>query len=302
MDSIAGDWRRIEHWLQAHAPQVLAGLNPGVAEEAFEQKEASIGVPLPEDFKASYRLHNGSRSRYALMGWTYFSSLSEVVGGEEGTYYGLLQDPRWAEQEPEYLADLLHPPLLIQPVWRHPLWLSFAIDGGDGEWCLDLAPARDGQVGQIMTWDHEVGPERVLFPSFAALLSTYADGLEAGLFLGLTPVLSIEQLTQRQARRRAFFQELSPAKPLLWQAIELAWASDLDESITAFRQVLHWEEATAEDRLFAYYGLVSLCITYSGHFSEAISAFAQWEVEAHGLPATHWVHEEVALVRPRVRR
>ena len=300
MDSIAGDWQRIEHWLQAHAPQVLAGLNPGVAEEALEQKEAAIGAPLPEDFKASYRLHNGSRSRYALMGCPDFYPLSGVAGGEEGVYYDLLQDPHWAESEPGFLEDLLHPPLLIQPVWRHPLWLTFAMDGGDGEWCLDLAPARDGQVGQIMTWDHEVGPERVLFPSFAALLSTYADGLEAGLFLGWSPALPIEQLTQIQARRQAF-QEPSPAKPLLWQAIERAWAFDEEESLAAFRQVLHREEATAEDRLFAYYGLISLRIT-SGHISEAISPFDQWEVEAQGLPATHWVHEEVALVRLRVRR
>jgi hypothetical protein len=176
--------------------------------------------------------------------------------------------------------------LLIQPVWRHPLWLNFAVGRGDEEWCLDLAPARDGQVGQIMTWHHEDGPDRVLFPSFAALLSTYADGLEGGLFLGLTPDLSIEQLTRLQARRRAF-QEPSPAKPLLWQAIELAWAGELDESLATFRQVLHREEATAEDRFFAHYGLISLCITYSGSFDEAISAFAKWEVEAQGLPAAH---------------
>jgi cell wall assembly regulator SMI1 len=305
MDSIASDWQRIEHWLQAFAPQVWAGLNPGIAEGAIQQEEAVIGVPLPEDFKASYRLHDGSRSVDSLTGGFNFSPLHNVVSGNEESYvHGLLQDPSWAENEPEYLADLLHPPLLIQPVWRHPLWLTFAIDGGDGEWCLDLAPARDGQVGQIITWDHEVGPERVLFPSFAALLSTYADGLEAGLFLGGPPQFPIEQLTHLEARRQAF-QEPSPAKPLLWQAIQRAWrslgsvypsvdVSDYEESMAALEEVLHWEEATIEDRLFASYCLISYYLTEGDH-DEASHALAQLEAEARVLPATHWVHEEVTL-------
>ena len=304
MDSIQNAWRRIDGWLKAYAPHVQQGLNAGVSEEEIQQKEAAIGVPLPEDFKTSYRIHNGSHSRYdgtsgsqyALMGCDAFYPLTRVVGGEAGVYQDLLQDADWASQTPGWVSDPTRQPLPVQPVWRHPLWLTFAEHLGWLEWCLDLAPAPGGHLGQIISWDHEDGPQEVLFSSFEELLSSYADGVEAGLWLGACGSVAALKQTQLKERRASFLSP-SPAKPVLLQAIQLAWSNSLDESLRRFGQVLQMPEASPEDRFQAYYGLICLTGIYPGGTSpkEAQHFLAQWEAETHTLPETHWARQELAL-------
>jgi hypothetical protein len=44
---------------------------------------------------------------------------------------------------------------------------------------VDLVPAPGGIIGQIIDWDHECGPSRVLFPGFTHLLAALADEVEA---------------------------------------------------------------------------------------------------------------------------
>jgi cell wall assembly regulator SMI1 len=80
---------------------------------------------------------------------------------------------------PEYLTDL-DP---IQPVWRHPAWLNLTSNGAGDNWCIDLAPLPEGHVGQIISFSHEIGPDCVIATSFQALLATFADELEAGIYV-----------------------------------------------------------------------------------------------------------------------
>ncbi len=63
MDTIQFLWQRIETWMSTYAPQSRQRLLPGASETDIQRAEAAIGILLPEDFKASYRLHNGG---YAL--------------------------------------------------------------------------------------------------------------------------------------------------------------------------------------------------------------------------------------------
>ena len=154
-------------------------------------------------------------------------------------------------------------------------------------------------MGQVIFWDHEVSVSKVLFPSFAALLSTYAEQLEADLYLGFSPLIELERLTHLSERRMAFLSP-SPAKPMLHQALKRVWESeDIDDDPTYFHQVLHMEEATPEDRFLAYYGLISLYETETSYPDDFTpSLFARLEAEASAMPQTHWIHEEVALLKP----
>ena len=293
MDSVLESWQRIDDWLEVHAPQVWKGLQPGVSKEEMHQAESIMGVTFPEEYRASYSIHNGSNRQYILMGQAEFISLHEVVERWK-MYQDLLQDGSWAQQKPERIAEITHPPLLIQPVWRHPKWISFLDMGGGDEWCLDLAPGPEGQEGQVLVWWHETGPDRVIFSNIAALLENYADGLEAGLYLGQPSQVCIWKLTHL-ATRRAVFLGPSRARPLLLKAIQLSWSSKLEESLSTFNQVLQMAEATPEDRFQAYYGLVTLGTIRMHHWGEAQSFFAQWEAEAGDMPDSHWVHQELAL-------
>jgi len=52
-------WERIEAWLKINAPEILNRLEPGASQAEIENTAAILGVEFPEDFKASYRIHNG---------------------------------------------------------------------------------------------------------------------------------------------------------------------------------------------------------------------------------------------------
>lgn len=297
MDSVIELWQRIDTWLQTFAPTRAADFGHGVSPDELAEAEATLGLALPADFKASYRIHNGAGGNgYLLMGYPDFYPLSSVVSSPEA-YRELLQDAEWAAKKPYWLKNQEHLP--VQPVWRHPAWLNFAGNGAGDHWCVDLAPAPDGFFGQVLSWGHEVSVDAVPFKSFEELLSTYADQLEAGLYLGHSPIIQVAELTHLQERRAAF-QQPSPAKSVLHQAIRSAWEhiQDIDEGLDTFRQVLQMETATPEDRFFAYYGLITWCLTEWGYDDEVPTLFAQLEVEAQSMPVTHWIHEEVTLLKP----
>jgi cell wall assembly regulator SMI1 len=67
MDTISQSWQRIDTWLLAFAPAYAAYLFPGVTAEALEEAEAKLGLTLPADFKASYRIHNGAQGSTSLL-------------------------------------------------------------------------------------------------------------------------------------------------------------------------------------------------------------------------------------------
>ncbi len=213
------------------------------------------------------------------MGYPDFYSLEYVHSFAE-IFHDLLQDPRWAGREPGFVSDPLRQSLPMKPVWCPAQWVTFAGDGSGYQWCLDLAPAPGGKWGQVTAWDHEDGPASVLFSGFELLLSTYADQLEAGLYLGHSPVIDLQELTHVQERHTAF-QKPTPAKSLLHQAIRRAWeeAEHIDRSLSAFRQVLQMEAATPEDRFFAYYGLITWCATEDGYWDKIPELFAKMRLK-----------------------
>lgn len=168
MDSIEQLWDRIETWLATHAPEIRNALEEGATEAEIEQAENTIGVTLPPDVKASFLRHRSFGPGDFLMGQSITYGLAEMVRGQQG-----LKERRAQEKRiPEYLSGP------IQPVWWHSLWLPLTGDGAGNLWCLDLAPAPGGQIGQVIDFDHEVGPTKVVATSFRELLATFADQLE----------------------------------------------------------------------------------------------------------------------------
>lgn len=82
MNSVQEAWARIEAWLGAHAPQVLARLPGPASEEQIAQFEALIGVRLPEDARQSFALHDGS-SGFGLVDGNELLSLERSAGDWE---------------------------------------------------------------------------------------------------------------------------------------------------------------------------------------------------------------------------
>jgi cell wall assembly regulator SMI1 len=191
-------WQRIESWLSRHAPHAWQMLRPGASKAEIQQAEVTLGITLPEDFKASCRIHNGGYALnlatetvmlpggYALNLTTEMTllPLEEVVS----TWQDLkdcLEDETWANTLPEHFKEdrSRWPTVPLQLVWWHPQWIPFGSDSAGNCCCLDLAPTKGGSVGQVIDWDHEVGPTEVLASSFLEVLSAFASDLEAGAYV-----------------------------------------------------------------------------------------------------------------------
>lgn len=146
-------WDRIHHWLDANAPAGYGRLRPGASEGEIRAAEAEMGLELPGDVVASFRIHDGQDAEPGL------------VGGE-GWWLASLRDAleanrRWTRHDP----TATHFPL--------------AWNGTSDYVFLDL---RDPRPGRLYVRRHECPDPFPLAASFRHWLDAFADELDAGAF------------------------------------------------------------------------------------------------------------------------
>jgi cell wall assembly regulator SMI1 len=277
-------WQRIERWLTAHAPDLLDELTPGTSEEELIQGEAALGVRLPEDFKALYRLHNGG---CLLPPWRERTlPLESMVQVRE-----MIKE--WDQDDDTFFSD--EPPGPVQPLRGHPEWIPFLWVGYGGEYlCLDLAPGLGGRTGQVILRPHEYDPARLVANSFEALIAQIADDLETDKYLSFGSSLEVRLTEGKAARdqaRRYDEQHASPGKELLDQASSAGEMTE-EERRLLYTQVLQMPLGSRVDRCRAYHELIWLHVKGQQR-SEAERLLTAFESEAHSLPSDHWVYDDL---------
>lgn len=161
MQTMQAIWDRIEAWLTIHAPEVMDNLLPGVDEDDIRDIETELGYTFPPDVHASLLIHNGTIDRFAdIWGLLNIDDILRQYQIHLSVLHSLQEDIMW---------------------WWYPHWLPLAYDGAGDLLCVDVAPKPGEHLGQIIEFDHEVGSDWIA-PSFQALLSNFADHLEAGKY------------------------------------------------------------------------------------------------------------------------
>jgi cell wall assembly regulator SMI1 len=149
-------WKRIHDWLDANAPEGYGDLRPGATENQISAAEQALGLDLPHDFKASYRIHDGQGNEPGLIGgegWCLLS-LEEMVE----------QWRRWCQFNPQNAC-------CVPVAW-----------GGTNDYVfLDLRPEA-GKSGCLMIQRGDSAEPDPLAPSYAAWLVDFVDRLERGEF------------------------------------------------------------------------------------------------------------------------
>jgi cell wall assembly regulator SMI1 len=142
-------WKRIEAWLEKHAPAIHASLGEGASPAAIDAIVKEVGA-LPADLEASCRIHDGQP-------W------------ERGT-----SPPHLMAYRDTYLLLSLS---AIEEEWRSKRRSPSRIP---------IAKANSGEciymqlgTGKITRGSHEGGGGAIA-DSFAAWLEAHADALEAG--------------------------------------------------------------------------------------------------------------------------
>ena len=191
---VAESWARIEAWFAVHLPAALATLRPPAAEADLAALERRIGRPLPADFRASYRIHDGqschAEGAYGL-GVLFGRAIEPIAEGEGVAWlYEYRVEREWGELDNGMRDWEFYPPDAMRESWGGPGWLPFYWDIGRNFIGLDLDPGPNGVAGQVIPFGTDDRFRPVLALSFAHLLEDIADELEAGSAIVRPPELT----------------------------------------------------------------------------------------------------------------
>ncbi|GGR32080.1 SMI1/KNR4 family protein [Streptomyces netropsis] len=169
--SLPGPWQRLPDPVPGAVPASSA--NPELLEQTLSERlpdaigateaeiaatEARMGVALPEELKALYRV---TRARWEDWGNDYAAATraAEAVGCE---LFGLddlyIADASSRECLWEFAAmeAVVTPPdAAVQGLVGSPGWIVFGDNGGGDRLAIDLIPGPRGHIGQIILLSHE---------------------------------------------------------------------------------------------------------------------------------------------------
>ncbi|WP_313518876.1 SMI1/KNR4 family protein [Pseudomonas sp.] len=158
-DTLTG-WQRLDAWLARNDPARLADLNPPASADAIRELERTLGLTLPGAFVDCLNAHDGQRGQAgALFDGNQFLPIRHIA----------MSWSSWTEllEDGDFDGRVARPDAGIRDGWWQRGWVPFASNGGGDYLCLDLTPAPQGRVGQVIEVLHDV-PQRVLVaPSFA---------------------------------------------------------------------------------------------------------------------------------------
>jgi cell wall assembly regulator SMI1 len=167
-------WDRIHFWFHRNATHLLGGFQPGASEEEIRRAEEALGVRLPEDVKAAYRIHNGDNGRAMLVNTDEWLSLERMVKHWCQLKDRLARDDfAWEEGEPDGP---------IRTDYWHPLWIPVLWDTIHNYNCIDLAPEKGGSVGQVIYCPFDEEVRTVVASGFTEWLGGFALDLEQGIY------------------------------------------------------------------------------------------------------------------------
>ncbi|SMF79536.1 Cell wall assembly regulator SMI1 [Paenibacillus uliginis N3/975] len=128
-------------------------LQPGAKDEEFQLLENTLGVILPEQMKAFYKIHNGQEWNLGVESFVRnltLSPISQIIDN-----WQFLQD----EFDPEDMeADIESG---IKPFLWNAKWIPIAENGGGDYLCLDTDPSEAGVTGQVLYYWHDWGKRSV---------------------------------------------------------------------------------------------------------------------------------------------
>lgn len=189
----------IKAFYEHHAPGMLAlhyRVRP-CTETQLAELEERLGVILPEDYKTflgccDFQMqlvgHFNTFGHEKLIDiWELMLTLQRA---------GAFRGRNAAYVAPNYgVAEGI-----IQPCWWHAAWIPFAEDSVGNLKCLDLAPAVNGVLGQVVEMEvqHAQGPFATQFPSFLAYLEAHLGYLRRGQYTVTDGLLEIDDSLEPQ--------------------------------------------------------------------------------------------------------
>ncbi|EAU88202.2 glucan synthesis regulatory protein [Coprinopsis cinerea okayama7 len=183
-------WNRIRVWLNREYPELGDTLNYGILPQDLAEIEMQMGLALPPAVRESYLCVDGQEPESA-------------AGCSEGLFFGLtllplesvLEEWRfWREVDEDSttganpkLLELMQsiPPRWIRLEYSNRGWVPLIADKAGNYVGVDLNPAEEGAVGQVIIFGRDFDTKVVLWHGdgpggWGKWLAAFADELESG--------------------------------------------------------------------------------------------------------------------------
>ena len=234
-------WPRIDTWLAAHAPAVLAALRPSAPSGAIARLAAAAGRALPPGVISMYSAHDGAAERSS----TVLAAVRAPSAAQWARYMWWLP-VEGAVERLTFLRGL--------GSWPDEL-LPFALDAGGNLLVVDLAS------GRVSAWDHETAETTPLAEDLDAWFAALADDMDSELvaapnqdpdqdlddgrllLLAEPPLPSAPPPVLAEDRSARVFLEVLQERNLL----ELAARADVEPLVRALQLALAIEDARARE-------------------------------------------------------
>lgn len=172
----------VKEYHAAAAELELSFVNAGASEADFAELEQTLGYALPEEFKELYRVANGEADDiYGVFAGEEWLSIERIID-EYNIWQELYQNGTF--QEDDGTPYGCEPEAGIKPdFWWNPKWIPLTADGSGNSKMIDLDPAEQGRVGQIIQMWHDDAAREKEAASLREFLQNYVRDLEAGLYV-----------------------------------------------------------------------------------------------------------------------
>ncbi|MDJ0758232.1 MAG: SMI1/KNR4 family protein [Woeseiaceae bacterium] len=197
MTTLQDSWQQLLSWFGEHRPETITALRAPASDNDLDAFSAAIGLGLPDDHRALYRLADGSDLDVpsVLDDGHWFFPLEEALN-----HFNTMKsfaDAKPVDDFARWREEIEDTVITVEgPVKPHPFsvqWIPLSSSNGDVHRYIDLDPAPGGIAGQVIEVYPEACSHRVLANSITEYLADYVAGLQVGEF-----VLEHECMTRRE--------------------------------------------------------------------------------------------------------
>ena len=157
-------------------------LNAGASEADFAKLEQTLGYALPEEFKELYRVANGETDIGAVFAGEEWLSIERIID-EYDIWQALHADGSFQNDDGSDFGCQPEDAGIKPDFWWNPKWIPLTADGSGNSKMIDLDPAEQGRVGQIIQMWHDDAAREKEAASLREFLQNYVRDLEAGLYV-----------------------------------------------------------------------------------------------------------------------
>ena len=172
----------VKKYSAAAAELELSFVNAGASEADFAELEQTLGYALPEEFKELYRVANGEADIYGVFAGEEWLSIERIID-EYDIWQALHADGSFQNDDGSDFGCQPEDAGIKPDFWWNPKWIPLTADGSGNSKMIDLDPAEQGRVVQIIQMWHDDAAREKEAASLREFLQNYVRDLEAGLYV-----------------------------------------------------------------------------------------------------------------------